>query len=107
MLWATGSVPIWSGGPTWELGLFYLLAFGPTIMGCIAARASRGPFGWARGLIVAQIYTPYSWLLWPVLLRSTARQLTARGEWAKTEREPLKPDSKDHGSPAGRLHVAK
>ena len=107
VLWVTGSVPIWNGGPTWELALFYLLAFGPTIMGCIAARASRGPFGWAQGLIIAQIYTPYSWLLWPVLLRSTARQLTARGEWAKTEREPLKPDSQDHGSRAGRLHVAK
>ncbi len=107
VLWATGSVPIWNGGPTWELGLFYLLAFGPTIMGCVAARAGRGRFGWIQGLAVAQIYTPYSWLLWPVLLRSTARQLTARGEWAKTEREPLTPGSQDHGSRPGRLHAAK
>jgi len=85
----TGTAPFWGAGPTWELGFFYLLAFGGTAMGCIAARSGQGPLGWLRGFLVAQIYTPYTWFLWPVLLRATARQLSARGDWAKTEREPL------------------
>jgi hypothetical protein len=33
-------------------------------------------------------------MLWPVLLRSTARQLTERREWAKTERESLEPENR-------------
>ncbi len=49
----------------------------------------RGCPGVARGLLVAHVYAFYSWLLWPVLLRSTARQLTERRDWAKTEREPV------------------
>jgi hypothetical protein len=78
-------------------------------MGCIAARVHRGPFGWLRGFAIAQVYTPYSWFLWPVLLRATVRQLTARGEWAKTEREPLLEPldgvtaiSADHVQPTGK-----
>lgn len=89
VLWATGTAPIWDYGPSWELGLFYALAFGGTIMGCIAACARRGPIGWVKGFLLAQLYTPYTWFVWPVLLRASVRQLTARGEWAKTEREPL------------------
>ncbi len=106
VLWATGTVPIWRGGPSWELLLFYVLAFGGTIMGCIAARSDRGPAGWLWGLLLAQIYTPYSWFLWPVLLRASARQLSARGEWAKTEREPLKPGPRDPELGPGNLHPA-
>ena len=89
LLAVTGVAPFWGAGPTWQLAFFYLLAFGGTAMGCIAARAEDGPLGWLRGFLIAQIYTPYTWFLWPVLLRSTARQLTERGDWAKTEREPL------------------
>ncbi len=89
ILWISGIAPLWHGGPTWQLGLFYFLAYGGTILGCVAAFAGRGPLGWLWGLLVAQVYTPYTWFLWPVLLRSTARQLFDRGEWAKTEREPL------------------
>ena len=37
------------------------------------------------------MYAFYSWLLWPVLLRSALRQLTERRDWAKTEREVLEP----------------
>jgi len=88
-LWATGEAKFWGAGPAWQLVFFYLLAFGGTVMGCIAARAEAGPLGWLRGFLVAQVYTPYTWFLWPVLLRSSARQLSSRGEWAKTEREPL------------------
>jgi len=88
-LWVTGEANFWGSGPAWQLIFFYLLAFGGTVMGCIAARAESGPLGWLRGFLVAQVYTPYTWFLWPVLLRSAARQLSDRGEWAKTEREPL------------------
>lgn len=89
ILWITGTAPFWGHGPTWQLGLFYLLAYGGTTLGCVAALASRGRFGWLRGLLTAQVYAPYTWFLWPVLLRSTARQLSNRAEWSKTEREPL------------------
>jgi 1,2-diacylglycerol 3-beta-glucosyltransferase len=88
-LWVTGEADFWGAGPAWQLVFFYLLAFGGTVMGCIAARSEEGPLGWLRGFLIAQIYTPYTWFLWPVLLRATARQLSDRGEWAKTEREPL------------------
>lgn len=86
ILWATGMAPFWGGGPLWWLAVVYVLGFGGTIMGCVAAR------GWLRGLLVAQIYAFYSWLLWPVLIRSSWRQLTARRDWAKTEREALDAD---------------
>ena len=88
----TGLAPFWGAGPTWQLAFFYLLAFGGTALGCIAARSEEGPIGWLRGFLIAQIYTPYTWFLWPVLLRSGMRQLTERGDWAKTEREPLSSD---------------
>ncbi len=85
----SGEAPFWGAGPTWQLGFFYLLAFGGTILGCVAARASRGPLGWLQGLLVAQVYAPYTWFLWPVLIRSAWRQLRAQDDWSKTEREPL------------------
>jgi cellulose synthase/poly-beta-1,6-N-acetylglucosamine synthase-like glycosyltransferase len=84
-----GTAPFWGAGPTWQLGFFYLLAFGGTTLGCVAARSESGPAGWLRGFLIAQVYTPYTWFLWPVLLRSTARQLFGSASWAKTEREPL------------------
>ena len=70
--------PFWNDGPSWQLPFFYLLAFGGTILGCIAARRSDGPRGWAMGFLIANVYTFYTWLLWPVLLRSTVRQVTER-----------------------------
>lgn len=88
---ATGVAPFWHGGPTWQLALFYLLAFGGSILGCIASRAAAGPAGWASGFVIAHPYALYTWLLWPVLVRSAIRQLSDRREWSKTEREPLEP----------------
>jgi hypothetical protein len=35
------------------------------------------------------VYAPYTWFLWPVLIRSSWRQLRAQDDWSKTEREPL------------------
>lgn len=83
ILWVTGQAAFWDGGPTWWLAVVYLLGFGGTIMGCVAAR------GVLRGVLFAQVYAFYSWLLWPVLIRSTFRQLTERRDWSKTEREAL------------------
>ena len=84
-----GVAPFWDDGPWWQLGFFYVLGFGGVILGCVAARAAEGPRGWLKGLLIAQVYAFYSWLLWPVLARSTLRQLTERRDWTKTEREPL------------------
>ncbi len=108
LLWITGRRRSGATGPTWQLGFFYLLAFGGTILGCVAARAQSGPFGWLRGVLIAQIYTPYTWFLWPVLLRSALRQLGSSREWAKTEREPLSAASpaRPRSSPAAAAAAA-
>lgn len=86
---ATGTVPFWAGGPWWELALFYALGFGGIVLGCVAGRAGSGARGWVLGILIAQVYAFYCWLLWPVLARATMRQLTDRRSWVKTEREPL------------------
>jgi cellulose synthase/poly-beta-1,6-N-acetylglucosamine synthase-like glycosyltransferase len=91
VLAAFGIAPFWNGGPPWLLLVFYLLAFGGMALGCIAPRRSRGAAGWVLGFLIANVYVVYTWLLWPVLLRSTARQLTRRTGWAKTQREPVEP----------------
>ena len=88
-LLATGTAPVWGGGPVWQLAFFYLLGFGGTVMGCIAARSDRGAWGWLVGFLLGHVYALYTWLIWPVLIRSSLRQLTSRRQWAKTERESL------------------
>jgi cellulose synthase/poly-beta-1,6-N-acetylglucosamine synthase-like glycosyltransferase len=78
-------------GSFWWLAFIYLLGFGGTLLGCIAAKM-EGRFsllGLIKGVLSAQVYAFYSWLLWPVLLRSAARQITGRGSWAKTAREKI------------------
>ena len=75
----------------WMLLFVYLLGFGGTMLGCIAAKL-EGRFsvmGFVKGLLTAQIYAFYSWVLWPVLLRSAFRQLSHRDSWAKTAREKI------------------
>ncbi len=91
-----GVASFWTSGPWWELAFFYLLGFGGTMLGCIAARAGGGPFSYVRGILIAQVYAFYSWLLWPVLVRSALRQLTERREWVKTEREGLPVGNSEH-----------
>jgi 1,2-diacylglycerol 3-beta-glucosyltransferase len=91
VLAATGTVPIWDGGPWWQLVFFYLLAFGGTMLGCIARGRPDGTWGMFKGWLLAHLYAFYSWLLWPVLVRSALRQLTERRDWAKTEREAIDP----------------
>jgi cellulose synthase/poly-beta-1,6-N-acetylglucosamine synthase-like glycosyltransferase len=84
-----GVAPFWGGGPTWQLLLVYLLAFGGTVLGCVAAKRNDGLHGWVLGFLIGHVYALYTWLIWPVLARSTFRQLSGRGSWAKTKREPL------------------
>jgi cellulose synthase/poly-beta-1,6-N-acetylglucosamine synthase-like glycosyltransferase len=84
-----GVAPFWADGPSWLLLLFYLLAFGGSILGCIAARRSQGARGWLTGFLIGNVYALYTWTLWPVLFRSIARQLVRRHDWTKTEREPI------------------
>jgi 1,2-diacylglycerol 3-beta-glucosyltransferase len=78
-------------GSFWWLVFVYLLGFGGTMLGCVAAKmeAHITLSGLIKGLLTAQIYAFYSWLLWPVLLRSSFRQLTNRDAWAKTAREKI------------------
>lgn len=85
----SGQFPFWGNGPWWQLLFFYLLGFGGTVLGCVAARSGRGPRGWLAGFAIGQVYAFYSWLLWPALIRSAMRQLVRRQNWTKTEREPL------------------
>ncbi len=85
----TDQAAIWDGGNIWQLVFFYMLGFGGILMGCVAARAARGWRQALLGLLIAQVYAFYTWLIWPVLLRSTFRQLTDRRAWAKTDREAL------------------
>lgn len=93
VLAVTGVAPFWAGGAWWQLAFFYLLGFGTVVFGCIAARAQQGALGALLGVLIAQPYAFYSWMLWPVLARSVTRQLTERREWTKTEREPLEQTS--------------
>ena len=46
MLAAAGTASFWTDGPWWQLAFFYLLGFGGTMLGCVAARAGDGR-GWA------------------------------------------------------------
>ncbi len=88
--WALGIADIWDGN-WWELVYFYALAFGGTILGCVAPYRARGWKGWVTGFFVAQGYAFYTWLLWPVLVRSAWRMATAQSSWAKTDRVPIDP----------------
>ena len=87
---AVGGTGIVSGSFWWLL-FIYVLGFGGTVMGCLSARFSTEPdlAGLGKGLLSAQVYAFYSWLLWPVLLRSVARQTIGRDGWVKTAREKI------------------
>ena len=84
------------GGSFWWILFIYLLGFGGSLMGCLAARVDDGIdfAGVVKGLLSAQVYAFYSWLLWPVLIRSAGRQLIGVDSWAKTDREKI-----DAGAP--------
>lgn len=90
----TGQAGIYDSNAIYQIAFFYILGFGGVIMGCIAAGAPRGWKGYFTGFFIAQVYAFYTWIIWPVLLRSTFRQLTDQRSWAKTDREALEaPDT--------------
>ncbi len=45
--------------------------------------------GTVAPFLLGRVYAIYTWMICSVLIRSTARQFSARSSWAKTEREPL------------------
>jgi 1,2-diacylglycerol 3-beta-glucosyltransferase len=79
----------WGDGGWWQLLFFFLLGYGGITLGCIARGARTGPTGILVSLLIVPLYAAYSWLIWPVLARGAARQLTRRADWAKTAREPI------------------
>ena len=88
---ATSGTATFLGSLSWtRVGFLYMLAFGGVLLGCVARgyMYSRGR-GMLRGVLVAQVYAIYSWILWPVLLGSLSRHLRGQTAWSKTEREPL------------------
>ncbi|MBJ7459135.1 MAG: glycosyltransferase family 2 protein [Thermoleophilaceae bacterium] len=88
-LLVTGQAGLYDSNALYQLAFFYVLGFGGVIMGCVAAGAPRGWKGYISGFFIAQVYAFYTWLIWPVLLRSVFRQVTDQRTWAKTDREAL------------------
>ncbi len=82
------------GTTSWiALTFFFLLGFGGVILGCVARGTRNGPASIAFNLLIVPAYAAYAWIIWPVLARATARQLTHRTGWAKTTREPIGPEA--------------
>jgi cellulose synthase/poly-beta-1,6-N-acetylglucosamine synthase-like glycosyltransferase len=72
---------------TWWLVLvFYTVGFGSMVLGC-STRYGRSPSAILKGLLLANVYVPYTWTIWPVLARASYRHLRHRTGWDKTERE--------------------
>ncbi len=92
-LFAFDGVPFWTSAmPFWLLVVTYSLGFTGAVLGTVARSARRTPWAWLVGLVVAQPYALYSWLLFPVLLRAALRLALRRDSWAKTAREPVVAD---------------
>jgi cellulose synthase/poly-beta-1,6-N-acetylglucosamine synthase-like glycosyltransferase len=68
--------------------VFAVLGFGGLAIG-VSARTGRGPRAWIVGGAHALVYSTYTWLLWPIMLRATWRLVRAKSTWAKTEREAI------------------
>lgn len=87
VLAATGRAGIVPAAET--IPVVYVLGFSNAVLGCLGSRHATGWRSWLRAIAIAHLYALYTWLLFPVLVRSLARQLGARRDWARTEREPL------------------
>jgi 1,2-diacylglycerol 3-beta-glucosyltransferase len=87
VLWLTGSVGLVPSAET--IPLVYVLGFSNGVLGCFAARQASGWRSWLHAILVAHLYALYTWILFPVLVRSVARQITTRRDWSRTDREPL------------------
>ncbi len=86
VLAAVADLSFWS--ETWPMAVFFAtLSFGPALV-ALAGRG-RGVRSALSALVLVLPYTIYSWLIFPVLLRSLARMAFGRSSWAKTPREPV------------------
>ena len=86
----TGTAGFIGGLSPERAGFLYLLAFGGVVLGCVARGYMYSRIkGMFRGLLLAQVYALYSWILWPVLVGSISRHVRGRNSWSKTEREPV------------------
>jgi 1,2-diacylglycerol 3-beta-glucosyltransferase len=88
-LFALGLAPIIPSVEVWPE--VYILGFSNSVLGCLATRHTTGWRSWLRAVGLAHLYALYTWLLFPVLVRSIARQLGTRRDWARTDRVPLEP----------------
>jgi 1,2-diacylglycerol 3-beta-glucosyltransferase len=84
-----GVADYWGRGDWWVLLFFFLLGYGGILLGCVARGARTGARGILLGVLIVPVYAAYSWLLWPVLARAVARQVTGRRAWTKTAREQI------------------
>jgi cellulose synthase/poly-beta-1,6-N-acetylglucosamine synthase-like glycosyltransferase len=89
LFWVFDIADFWGSHAWIQLLFFFLLGYGGVLLGCVARGARRGPPGVLVGLLITPVYAAYSWIIWPVLARATARQLTGRTGWAKTARQPI------------------
>ena len=87
VLWSTGTVGLVPSAET--IPVVYVLGFSNGVLGCFAARQASGWRSWLKAIVVAHLYALYTWILFPVLVRALARQVTTRRDWARTDREPL------------------
>jgi 1,2-diacylglycerol 3-beta-glucosyltransferase len=87
VLAATGRAGIVPAAET--IPVVYVLGFSNAVLGCLGSRHASGWRSWLRAVVLAHLYALYTWLLFPVLIRSLVRQLGTRRDWSRTEREPL------------------
>ena len=92
---ATGSRRLVPSAET--IPLVYVLGFSNGVLGCFAARQATGWRSWLRALAVAHLYALYTWILFPVIARAFARQLSTRRDWSRTEREPISGTAANRG----------
>jgi 1,2-diacylglycerol 3-beta-glucosyltransferase len=97
-LWIFDVANFWGDNGWIQLLFFFLLGYGGILLGCIARGAERGPAGLLVSVLVVPVYAAYTWMIWPVLARATARQLTRRTDWSKTARQALPQGDRPAGS---------
>ncbi len=72
-----------------DLVVLYVLAFGPVLVGCVARGSLYGARGILLGILIAQVFAFYIYLIWPIYLRAAIRYVLGRESWQKTSREPI------------------
>jgi len=73
--------------PLWALLLVFGLSFGSSLYGSLARYDRLALRHLPAAVALSVVYSLYTWLLLPSLLRAWGRHLTGRGSWARTRRE--------------------